>query len=76
MKSIRARVINGRLVVDEPSKFPDGTELELTVADEGDDLSDEERAALHEALQASWKSAQAGELKPARDLLDKLASPE
>ena len=76
MKSIKARVINGRLVVDEPTKLPEGTELNLAVADEGDDLSDEERAALHQALQASWESAQAGELKPARDLLDELASPE
>ncbi|MCZ6794350.1 MAG: hypothetical protein O7J95_12125 [Planctomycetota bacterium] len=76
MKSIKARVVNGRLVVDEPTKFPEGTELDLTVADNGDELSDEERAALHEALHASWKSAQAGELKPARDLLDKLASAE
>ena len=76
MKSIKAQVINGRLVVDESTKFPEGTEFDLTVANEGDDLSDEERVALHEALQASWKSARAGELKSARDLLDKLASPE
>ncbi len=76
MKSIKARVINGRLVVDEPTKFPEGTEFDLTVADEGDELSDEERAALHAALQASWKSAQAGDLKPARDLLDTLPSGE
>ena len=76
MKSIKARVVNGRLVVDAPSKFPEGTELDLTVAEEGDDLSEEERAALHEALSASWKSAQAGELKPARELLDRLSPTE
>lgn len=76
MKSIKARVINGRLIVDEPTKFPEGTELDLALADEGDELSDEERVALHEALRAAWKSAQAGELNPARDLLDKLGSPE
>ena len=43
MKSIKARVVNGRLVVNESTKFPEGTELDLTVADDGDDLSDEER---------------------------------
>ncbi len=76
MKSIKARVVNGRLIVDEPTKFPEGTEIDLTLADEGDDLSDEDRVALHEALRASWKSAQAGELKRARDLLDEIPSPE
>ena len=76
MKSIKARVINGRLVVDEPSKFPEGTELDLTVADDGDDLSEEERARLHDALRAAWKEAQGGQLRPARDLIDKLASSE
>jgi hypothetical protein len=76
MKAIKARVINGRLIVDEPSEFPEGTELDLTVAADTDELSDEERAALHKALRASWRSAQAGELKPARDLLDKLGSSE
>jgi hypothetical protein len=29
MISVRARVRNGRLVVDEPTDLPDGTELEL-----------------------------------------------
>lgn len=33
MITVRARVRNGRLVVDEPTDLPDGTELEL-VADE------------------------------------------
>jgi len=72
MKTIRARVINGRLVVDEPTAFPEGTELDLCFADEGDELSDEERARLHEALRAAWKDVQAGELRPAGDLLDRL----
>jgi hypothetical protein len=37
MISVRARVRNGRLVVDEPTDLPDGTELdlvELAVPDE------------------------------------------
>ena len=72
MKCIKARVINGRLVVDEPSEFPEGTEIDLTVVDSGDDLSDKERLALHKALRASWKEAQAGALNPARNVLDKL----
>jgi hypothetical protein len=40
--------------------------------DEGDDLTEEERRALHEALSASWKSAEAGRLRPASAILDEL----
>ncbi|MBI3401993.1 MAG: hypothetical protein HY048_11285 [Acidobacteria bacterium] len=44
----------------------------LVADDEGDDLTDEERRALHEALLASWKSAEAGRLRPASAILDEL----
>jgi hypothetical protein len=36
MISVRARVRNGRLVVDEPTDLPEGTEIEL-VAEESSD---------------------------------------
>jgi hypothetical protein len=42
------------------------------VDDEGDDLTDEERRALHGALSASWKSAEAGHLRPGSAILDEL----
>ena len=48
------------------------TVVELVADDEGDDLTDEERRALHEALSASWKSAEAGRLRPASAILDEL----
>jgi hypothetical protein len=38
----------------------------------GDDLNDEERERLHEALRASWESAQAGRTISAEELLDEL----
>ena len=37
-----------------------------------DDLTDEERRALHEALRASWQSAEAGRLRSASAILDEL----
>jgi hypothetical protein len=36
-------VENGRLHLDEPTELPEGTELELVVDDDGDDLTDQER---------------------------------
>jgi hypothetical protein len=72
MSPLRARVEKGRLVLDEPTTLPEGTVVDLVADDEGDDLTNEERRALHEALSASWKSAEAGRLLPASRILDEL----
>jgi hypothetical protein len=72
MSALRARVQNGRLVLDEPTTLPEGTVVQLVVDDEGDDLSDEERRALHDALSASWQSAEAGRLRSASAILNEL----
>jgi hypothetical protein len=69
MSTIRARVRNGRLIVDEPTSLPEGTELELVVDDEGDTLDEAERAALDAAITRAWASVQAGEGRPAADVL-------
>jgi hypothetical protein len=59
-------------VLDEPTTLPEGTVIELVADDEEDDLTDEERRALHHALSASWKSAETGDLRPASAILDEL----
>ena len=69
MSPLRARVENGRLYLDEPTELPEGTELELVVDDDGDDLTDQERQALHETLLTSWSSAEAGKSRPASALI-------
>ena len=69
MSTIRARVRNGRLIVDEPTDLPEGTELDLTIDDAGDNLDDAERAALDAAITRAWSSVQAGEARPAADVL-------
>jgi hypothetical protein len=60
------------LVLDEPTTLPDGTVVDLVVDDQDDDLVEEERRALHEALSRSWNSVEAGRLKPASEILDEL----
>jgi hypothetical protein len=69
---LRARVEKGRLVLDEPTTLPEGTLVDLVADDKGDDSTDEERRALHEALLASWKSAESGRLRTASAILDEL----
>ena len=72
MSPLRARVEKGRLVMDEPTTLPEGTVIELVADDEGDDLSDDERRILHESLSSAWRSAEAGRLRPASEILDEL----
>jgi hypothetical protein len=69
MHTLKAVVRNGRYVIDEPATLPEGSEVELQLVDAGDDLDDEERAALHRALEIGHEQAQRGEGRPAADVL-------
>jgi hypothetical protein len=57
MAPLRARVKNGRLILDEPTNLPEGTEVELAPVDE---LDDQERARLHAALDEADDELRAG----------------
>jgi hypothetical protein len=72
MQALKAVVRNGRLVMDEPTELPEGTELALTVADEGDDMDEAERARLHESLRRSIAQAKAGQLIDGDEVIGKL----
>jgi len=72
--TIKGHVRSGRLVVDEPSDLPDGTELELLPLDPGDWLDDADRAALHDALRQSDADVAAGRLVDAAEILRDLRS--
>lgn len=70
--TIKARVNAGRLVVDEPTDLPEGTEVELLPLDPGDWLDQAGRAALHEALRDSDADVAAGRLVDAEEILKEL----
>ncbi len=72
MGSLRARVKNGRLHLDEPTSLPDGTTLDLVLDDEGDDLTQRERMVLDRAIERAWASARKGKLRPAHHLINDL----
>ena len=69
MGPIRARVKNGRLIVNEPTDLPEGTVLDLVQDDEGDDLTEEERKALRAEIRRSVRSAKKGQLRPAAEVI-------
>ena len=60
--------------MDEPTDLPEGTVLELVADDEGDDLDDAERVALHEAIERAMVVARSGRVRPAQDVLADLRS--
>jgi len=62
--TLKARVQNGRLVVDEPTELPEGTEVELLPLDPGDWLDPADREALHRGLLTSQED-EAGRLADA-----------
>ncbi len=66
--TVKATVRSGRLVVDEPTTLPDGTEVELLPLDPGDWLDDADRAALHRALAQSEADVAANRLVDAADV--------
>lgn len=72
MSGLRARVKNGRIIVDEPTDLPEGTVLDLVVDDEGDDLDAAEREALHESIARAWAEVKSGDVVPATELIAEL----
>jgi len=77
MQPLKAKVHNGRLVLDEPTDLPEGEVVELVAVDEvlasgGDYLDDAEREQLHESIQESIDEMKAGKLIDAEDALAEL----
>ncbi len=71
MRALKAHVRGGRLVLDEPTELPEGTEVELTVVDD-DDFDPEERARLDAALERSVEQARSGQLVDGDAVIQKL----
>ncbi len=74
MSDFKARVKNGRLVLDEPTDLPEGTEVDLVPADWWDDLTDDDRRRLEETLARSEQDVRAGRVIPADAVLRRLRS--
>jgi len=71
VQALRGLVRNGRIVVDEPTDLPEGTELEL-VRTEEDDLSEEDRAELDLVLLGALQNVRAGKTVDADVVLREL----
>ena len=74
MQPLKAQVKNGRLILNEPTNLPEGHVVDLVPIDEGDDLDDEERAALHRSLERSVEQYKAGQFVDGDAVLGKLGA--
>ena len=72
MQTLKAHVRNGRLIMDEPTDIPEGSEIELVIADDEENLDEKERERLHRALRKSWASAKRGDTRPVREIMRQL----
>lgn len=77
MQPLKARVVNGRILLDEPTDLPDNEIVELVPLDEvlvagGDYLDTDERRRLHEVLDRGLEDVKAGRTTPAEAVLDEL----
>ncbi|CAN5340722.1 hypothetical protein BH09MYX1_BH09MYX1_62140 [soil metagenome] len=77
MQLLKAHVHNGRLVLDEPTDLPEGEVIYLcpadaVIGDEEDDFDDDERRALHHALDEGIAAARAGDHVDAEGFVSEL----
>ena len=60
MQALKAHVQNGRLVLNEPTDLPEGTEVELVLVDDGE-FEPEERARLIQAIEEAEADIERGD---------------
>jgi hypothetical protein len=73
MQALNGHVKNGQIVLDEPAELAEGLPVRVYLCNsEGDSLNDQERAALHRALERSIAQADAGKLIDADEVLAEL----
>lgn len=75
MQPLKAHVKNGRLVLDEPTDLPEGETVYLqpvTTLDADDGFDDDERQALHQALDEGIAAARAGDHVDAEGFVSEL----
>jgi hypothetical protein len=71
MRTVRAHVRSGRIVVDEPTDLPDGSEVEVHLDDSGA-LRPDEIADIEASIDAGLADAEVGRVRDARAVLAEL----
>lgn len=75
MRALKAEVWDGQLT-GEPAMLSRGIQMDLAQVDTEDELDEEERARLHDALREAWEGARAGQTISAEEFLRSLDAEE
>jgi hypothetical protein len=67
MQPLKAHVRNGRLLLDEPTDLPEGSEIELVLV--GDDFDPAERARVEQAVEDGIEDFERGDHVDGFDLI-------
>ena len=73
MKAVRAHVLNGQIVLDEPVELPEGMAVEVLLA-EAAELTAEERVELEAAVDEGAEDFERGDFEDARAFALRLAA--
>ena len=73
MKAVRAHVLKGQIVLDEPIELPEGMVVQVLLADP-DELTAEERAELEAAVDEGADDFERGDFEDARAFALRLAA--
>ncbi len=72
MGALKARVVNGQIILDEPVQLAEGAEL--LVFPVADAMSDDERAELERAIEEGIEDFERGDFEDAREFGLRLAA--
>ncbi len=76
MNALKAHVKNGQIVLDEPVELPEGAEADVLVhvADPHDQMDEQERAALLQAIDEGLADVDAGEVYELKQVIASLGT--
>ena len=72
MSALKAHVVNGRIVLDEPAELTEGAPLLVFPITE--EMTDEDRAALERAIEDGAEDFERGDVEDAREFAVRLAA--
>jgi hypothetical protein len=72
MTILRARVSNGRVIVDEPTDLPDGARVDLLLLDAAAEPDPVERVAIESSVSRGLAQADRGDVLSVESVLERL----
>lgn len=73
MKAVRAHVLKGQIVLDDPIELPEGMAVEVLLADPAE-LTAEARAEIEAAIEEGADDFERGDFEDARAFASRLAA--